>query len=56
MIIRKCGLLFIGATLGLFMIMTDVLADQSSSEKQSPIEKQAAEKLKKEGLEAEKWM
>lgn len=43
MIIRKCGLLFIGATLGLFMIMTDVLADQSSSEKQSPIEKQAAE-------------
>jgi membrane dipeptidase len=35
MIRRKCGLLFIGATLGLSMIMTDVLADQSSIEKQA---------------------
>ena len=35
MIIRKCGWLFIGATLGLSMIMTDVLAGQTSIEKQA---------------------
>ena len=41
--IRKCGLLFIGATLSLSMIMTDVLAEQSSTEKLASLEKQASE-------------
>ena len=33
--IRKSGLLFMGATLSLSMIMTDVLAEQTSTEKQA---------------------
>lgn len=35
MIIKKCGLLFIGATLSLSLIMTDVLAGQTSIEKRA---------------------
>ena len=41
--IRKSVLLFIGVTLGLSMIMTDVLAEKTSPEKQASIEKQASE-------------
>ena len=41
--IRKYGLLFLGATLSLSLIMTDVLAEQATNEKQGSIEKQAVE-------------